>query len=114
MNKILYYFFQGTLALLVLFTMGCTKQHSVQVNNDYLTFYYNNGKANKVLFASSTDHFRIHPAIKGPRNIWQVSIPLNSDFTYFYIVDGKVTIPDCKNTVLDDFGSKNCFYVSAM
>ncbi len=101
---------QGILFVFVLFTMGCAQQHSVQVNENSLTFYYLDDKAKEIFFASSADHFQYHPAVKGSDNVWQVTVPLNKEFTYFYIVDGKVTVPDCQNVVLDDFGSKNCLY----
>jgi hypothetical protein len=104
----------GLLLIIILLTLGCTQQHSVQVHDDSLSFYYNDTKAKEVFLASSADHFTYHPAIKGSGDVWQVTISLNKEFSYFYIVDGKVTIPDCPNTVLDDFGTKNCFYVSAL
>lgn len=105
---------QGFLLIFSLFTLGCAQQHSVQVHDDSLSFYYNDAKAKEVLLASSADHFTYHPAIKGPGDVWQVTIPRNKEFSYFYIVDGEVTVPECSNTVLDDFGTKNCLYVSAM
>ncbi len=89
-------------------------QHSVQVHGESLSFYYNNARAKEVFLASATDHFNFHPAIKGVDDSWKVTIPLSKEFSYFYIVDGEITIPDCSNTVLDDFGTKNCLYVSAL
>ncbi|MBU0947044.1 MAG: glycogen-binding domain-containing protein [Proteobacteria bacterium] len=102
------------LVLLILCSMGCGKKYFVQVNDDSLSFFYPDTKAKDVSFAFSADHFRPHPATKGPENVWQVTVPLNNEFSYFYIVDGEVTLPDCPNTVLDDFGTKNCFYVLTM
>ncbi len=112
MHSFLYSAFQGLLSILVLFTMGCAQQHSIQVNNGFLSFYYSDDKAKEIFFASSADHFHSHPAIKGPGDIWEVTVPLHREFVYFYIVDGEITVPDCPNTVLDDFGNKNCLYVS--
>jgi hypothetical protein len=106
------------LQLLLLFTItfmaGCARQHSVKVNDDTLSFYYRDSTAKEIFFAGSQDHFHSHPAIKGSDNIWKVEVPLKTELTYFFIVDGVVTVPDCPNTVLDDFGSKNCLYVSGM
>ena len=100
--------------LVVLFLVGCTKKYSVQVNGDSISFYYCDGEAKEIYFATSVDHFFCHPATKGPEGVWQVTVPLHEEFTYFYIVDGEVALPDCPNTVLDDFGTKNCLYVSTM
>ncbi|MBU0961162.1 MAG: glycogen-binding domain-containing protein [Proteobacteria bacterium] len=114
MNNFPYLIFQVFVLFLVLFTMGCVKQHSVQVNGDSLSFYYCDPNAKEILFASSADHFRCHPAIKGPEDVWQVTVPLEKEFVYFYIIDGELTLPDCPDTVFDDFGTKNCLYVSGM
>ena len=94
--------------------MACAKQHSVEVTNGSLSFYYSDPGAKEIFFASSVDHFHSHPAVRGTGGIWRVTVPLNKEFVYFYIVDGKITVPDCPNTVLDDFGAKNCIYVSDM
>ena len=114
MTNSLYLTMHGLLLGFILSTMGCAQQHSVEVNNDSLSFYYNDAKAKEIFFASSIDQFHNHPASKGPGDMWQVTVPLHKEFVYFYIVDGKVTMPDCPNTVLDDFGTKNCLYVSEM
>ena len=39
-----------------------------------------------------------------------VSINASRDFRYFYLVDGKVLIPDCRMVEQDDFGGANCVY----
>lgn len=114
MKKSFYYAYQWFLLILILFITGCAKQHSVEVNGDSLLFNYSDAEAKEIYFASATDHFHSHPAIKGSGDVWQVTVPLAKEFVYFYIVDGVVTVPDCPNTVLDDFGSKNCLYVSGM
>lgn len=106
--------FQAFLLVVLLLITGCAKQSFVQVNGDSLSFYYSDPNAKEIFFASSADHFCCHPAVKGPEDLWQVTVPLNKEFVYFYIVDGEVTLPDCPNTELDDFGTKNCLYVSGM
>jgi hypothetical protein len=114
MNKFPYRALQLILLFSIIINYGCTKQHTIQVNDDSLLFKFSDPKASEVFFVSSTDHFRYHPATKGSNNVWQVTVPLNKKFTYFYIVDGVVTLPGCPNTVLDDFGAKNCLYVFGM
>lgn len=102
------------LPFLIFLMAACAKEHSVQINDDTLSFYYRDGTAKEILFAGSHDHFNTHPAIKGSDSIWQMTVPLKKEITYFYIVDGVVTVPNCQNTVLDDYGSKNCLYVPGM
>lgn len=114
MNNSQYLIFQWFLLLFILFTSGCAKQHSVQINDDSLTFCYRDAGAKEIFFVSSMDQFHYHPTTGGPDNIWRVTVPSKDEFVYFYIVDGVVTVPDCPNSVLDDFGSKNCLYLSGM
>lgn len=114
MTNFLYLAIHGIMLSFTLFTMGCAQQHSVEINNESLSFYYSDAEAKEIFFASSIDQFHSHPARKESGDTWKVTVPLNKEFVYFYIVDGKVTMPDCPNTVLDDFGTQNCLYVYEM
>jgi hypothetical protein len=85
------------------------------LNGDSLTFFYKNKDASEVIFACSHDKYLYHPAKKAKSNLWAVSVPVAEEFNYFYLVDGKVTLPDeCQFTEQDDFGSQNCLYVKEM
>ena len=105
-----------TISLLVFIALatGCARQHTVQAHGNELTLSYENSDAHEVFFAYSADNFQYMAANREPGGSWQVTIPLHKEFTYFYIVDGAVTLPECPDTVLDDFGSKNCFYQYGM
>ena len=107
-------FLQVLLLSSILVSLGCAKQHSIKVDNDLLTFSFRDAKAKEIFFASSTDSFQYHRVTRGSRNVWRVTIPMHREFSYFYIVDGVVTLPECPNTVLDEFGGKNCFYIHDM
>jgi hypothetical protein len=103
------------IVLMVFFCItGCSKKHFYTINDNSLSLYYYNKKAKEVLFASSIDRFTLHPAFETNDNFWEVSVPLQEDFAYFYIVDGIVTLPDCTLMQNDDFGSKNCLFVQGM
>lgn len=93
---------------------GCSKKHFYTVNDDTISLYYQNEDAEEVQFASSIDRFVVHPALEADDSLWEISVPLQEEFAYFYIVDGTVTLPECSLTQLDDFGSKNCLYVKGM
>ena len=69
--------------------------------------------AERVEFVSSLDTYNLHRAsrLKGSR--WAVTVVPNSEFRYFYIVDGAVYLPECELYEKDDFGSRNCVYVPA-
>ncbi|MDW7772410.1 MAG: hypothetical protein SCH71_05910 [Desulfobulbaceae bacterium] len=103
----------GFLLMALCCITGCSKKHYYTIQEDSISLYYHNEEAAEVLFASSIDHFAVHPA-EANNSLWQISVPLREEFSYFYIVDGRVTLPECSLQQQDDFGSKNCLYVHGM
>lgn len=99
---------------LLLLIAACTPGYLPQITAESITLYYQNNNAKEVLFAASIDHYRIHPAREVEGGVWEVTVPRVEEFTYFYLVDGIPTIPDCQAKTLDDFGTKNCLFVSEM
>jgi len=97
--------------LAALLSAACAEQSHVRAQGDTLVFSYTDATAHEIMFASSIDQYQYHPAIKSKHGRWEVTVPLRNEFTYFYIVDGKITLPDCPITVTDDFGGRNCLYV---
>lgn len=105
--------YQASIFLALLLT-ACTPKHYVHVHDQSITLYYQNNDAKEVLFASSIDKFRFHQAIKGVDGVWEVTVPWEEKFSYFYFVDKILTLPPCQSKILDDFGSKNCLFISDM
>ena len=102
-------FFQMTAVTLCL--AGCAATHYHERQSDYVTFYLRAPGAEKVEFVSSLDAYNTHRAslLKGSR--WAVTVAPNSEFRYFYIVDGTVYLPECDLYEKDDFGSRNCVFI---
>ncbi len=98
----------------LLLVAGCAQKHSYHLEGETLTLLYKNSNAKEIFFASSLDNYSYHSAKKIKNNIWKISIPAADEFKYFYIVDGMITLPDCRYTEQDDFGSKNCLFVYEM
>ncbi len=92
--------------------LGCTVNHYTRNEADAVTLYYKNPGATEVYFVSSIDHYRLHPTQTDGNEFWVVKVQAQSEFLYFYIVDGTVTLPNCPLMVKDDFGSYNCLYLS--
>ncbi|MFT5729325.1 MAG: hypothetical protein ACI8PB_003490 [Desulforhopalus sp.] len=105
-----------TLFILVCLTniSGCASNHYSRVQESNVVFYLKNPDAKHVYFASSVDHYQYNEALLEKRGIWSYTSLINTDFSYFYVVDGVITIPDCKITVHDDFGGKNCVFSPEM
>ena len=98
------------LLFLQLFLCGCVK-HYYESKANTLYIYLKDPKAVKVFFLFSNDGYRSHPATKIGKQTWEVKVPANREFKYFYIIDGEPFIPDCRYKEADDFGSHNCIYV---
>ena len=100
----------ATLTLLsALLAVGCASHH-VRQHDGRAYFYLNCPQAREVALAASFDGFKPHPARRNGQGQWVVSINASRDFRYFYLVDGKVLIPDCRMVEQDDFGGANCVY----
>jgi len=89
---------------------GC-QNHFYRVQEDTLYLYINYPEADSVQLYCSFDDYKAHPAKQTDDGLWEVSVPLTSEFTYFYIVDGDMFIPLCKLKEKDDFGSENCIFI---
>jgi hypothetical protein len=97
-----------------LFLTGCTAAHYHERQSDRVTLYLKAPGAEQVEFVSSLDAFNPHRANRLEGSRWAVTVATNSEFRYFYIVDGAVFLPECEFYEKDDFGSRNCVYVPGM
>ena len=99
------------LAVLIMLGASCLASHFHKVKHDTVVFYLNLPGAKNVYFAHSLDHFNPHRIKAGKDGRWEFAMAANAEFRYFYIVDGKVHLPECKFRETDDFGSENCIFV---
>jgi len=98
---------------IIIFLAGCSC-HYYKVNNDTVHIYLKNQDAEIVYFASSVDGYEMHEAKRVGRKTWEVTVPANVEFRYFYIINGTVYVPSCQYKEKDDFGSENCLFVPRM
>ncbi len=61
-----------------------------------------------ILFCS-LDGFEPHET-RNDDGRWVVSLPSDSPFRYYYLLDGKMFLPPCRMKEKDDFGSENCIF----
>lgn len=101
------------LASASLLLAGCA-HHSALVEGDTVTLSLTIPHAREVLFASSLDGYELHPVLKTGNSAWVIQLPADRQFSYFYVVDGNVYIPDCSLTEHDDFGSRDCVFAPGM
>jgi hypothetical protein len=91
------------------FLTGCAA-HTLHREADRVHFRLKDGKAREVLFSCSLESFGLQRAKKKDGATWEVAVPDGGEFTYFYVIDGKVHLPDCRYREKDDFGAYNCLY----
>jgi len=89
-------------------TSGCAS-HYYRSHEQGLSLYLRQPGADSVLLYSSVDGFSPHVAERSG-GCWVVTVPADRAFRYFYEVDGRVTIPQCRLKEKDDFGLENCVY----
>jgi hypothetical protein len=99
------------LTVVALCLAGCAATHYQEREPGRVTLYLTAPGAEKVEFVSSLDAFNPHRASRLEGSSWAVTVATNSEFRYFYIVDGAVYLPECELYEKDDFGSRNCVYV---
>ena len=90
---------------------GCAPQHYTVVQAEKLTAFLHAPQARQVQFASSVDHYVAHDATRNPDGFWVITNLDNQEFQYFYLVDGKPFVPECRFRENDDFGAINCRYL---
>jgi hypothetical protein len=92
---------------------GCVA-HYYQVNNGKLNIFLKMPAAQQVYFLCSLDGYKPRKAIRIDGQIWKINAPAQTEFKYFYKVDGTVYLPNCRLKEQDDFGSNNCIYIPGM
>lgn len=91
--------------------LGCAGSHYYRKNGDTVRIFLKKPDAQQVYFLSSLDGYRPRKAMRVDDGTWQISAPAQTEFKYFYRVDGAVYLPACRLKEQDDFGSKTCIYI---
>ncbi len=102
--------FISAVLILSVCLIGCAN-HYYRDRNHTMYFYLKNSDARTVQFAHSKDGYTLRMAEKIDSRTWRVMVPADSEFSYFYLVDGKIFLPACPLKEKDDFGSENCIFV---
>ena len=101
----------GLLSIIMLLGMAGSGAHYYSVRGDTVIFYLEKPKARNVYFAHSRDGYKLHRIEAANPGTWEVAMTAESEFSYFYVIDGNVFIPACEFRETDDFGSENCIFV---
>lgn len=89
--------------------LGCTG-HYYRNEADTVRIYLKAPQARQVEMMASFNGFAPLHAERTMCGDWMVAVPNDSSFTYFYRIDGQVSIPDCNIREQDDFGQFNCLF----
>jgi len=97
--------------ILVIFpiVLGGCSTHFYSIEDDNVTISLKHPKAQTLLFASSLNGYE-GQMLKQHNGLWEISLPAEKPFRYFYMADGESFIPECPLQENNDFGSKNCIF----
>ncbi|NNG00087.1 MAG: hypothetical protein HKM93_11955 [Desulfobacteraceae bacterium] len=102
-------FFLRWVSAACLVAAGCS---SLPVpDNNLAVFSIRAPGATEVDFFCSCDGFEPRPAARGSDLAWSVSVSADRDFSYFFVVDGRVSLPDCSARETDDLGATSCIFM---
>ena len=96
-------------ACLLALCSGCAN-HYYKTQEDGVGIYVKFPEAQQVLFMSSLDGYEKHEAKRIDDKTWEILVRTDSEFRYFYMVDGEPFLPACPLKEKDDFGSENCVF----
>jgi hypothetical protein len=88
---------------------GCTAHYHI-INNGNVEMFLTAPQAQSVVLVISGDPFQQVRARQDASGVWKVTLNRLNEFKYFYLVDGKTYLPDCRLRENDDFGSNNCVF----
>lgn len=83
--------------------------HYYQLDGNDITLTLQKREAQKVLFYCSLNGYSPQP-LTNESGRWRVKLPANQSFRYFYRIDDRLFVPDCRLKEKDDFGWENCLY----
>lgn len=97
----------SVLLILFLIVTSCSS-HFYKMNGNEVTLYLDKPAENVEFFCSLND-YESQKLIQR-KGTWEVAVPADKPFRYFYKVDGKNFLPVCPKKEKDDFGSENCIF----
>ncbi len=93
----------------VLAAGGCAVHYHV-VNNGQVEMYLTAPQAQSVVLVVAGEPFQKVQALRDASGTWKATLNQSGEFKYFYIMDDKSYLPDCRLKEHDDFGSDNCVF----
>lgn len=84
--------------------------HYHTTSDDQVTLTLRQPVAATVVFFSSLNGFQGVRLVRQHAGLWEITLPANRPFRYFYQVDGEYYLPDCPMKEKDDFGAQNCIF----
>ncbi len=97
----------SAILILCLILSSCSS-HFYKMNGNEVTLYLDKPAKSVDFFYSLNDYAR--QTLTQRKGTWQVIVPADKPFRYFYKVDGENFLPACPKKEKDDFGSENCIF----
>jgi hypothetical protein len=88
---------------------GCSA-HTQRIGSGKVELSLKMPGAHSVILVMTNDTLHKVPAGRSFWGVWKTTLKGEHDFSYFYLVDSKVYLPDCVLKEKDDFGADNCLF----
>ncbi len=89
--------------------LSSCSSHFYKINGKEVILYLEKPQAKDVLLFCSLDGYQGNK-LKQQNGLWEMTLPAEYSFSYFYRVDGKNFLPSCLMKEKDDFGLENCIF----
>lgn len=99
---------RSAILILCLILPSCSS-HFYKMNGREVTLYLDKPQAESVEFFCSLKDYESQNLTQR-KGTWEVTVPADKPFRYFYKVDGENFLPVCLKKEKDDFGSENCIF----
>ncbi len=97
----------SVILILCLILPSCSS-HFYKMNENEVTLFLYKPAKNVEFFCSLNDY--AGQTLTQRKGTWEVTVPADKPFRYFYKVDGENFLPVCPKKEKDDFGSENCIF----
>lgn len=75
-----------------------------------LRIFLDRPEAKEVKFLSSLNRYKPVSMNRIDSGIWEIRVPEDKEFDYFFSIDGSLYTPNCRLRQMDDWGGRQCIY----
>jgi 1,4-alpha-glucan branching enzyme len=99
------------LGMVVMTVSGCPYRAVSTGSNDGIRLTIHAPDAHHVTLLSSLNRYESVSMKPNQSGSWEIQLVSDHEFTYFFEVDGKTMLNDCRFTEIDEWGNRICVFI---